>query len=256
MFTNTSFPPGLNGQQRSLYDNFIKTGSLPPLPRHYDVIAELNSTLLGKIELSQLRLNTSTLLLGSTCTVSTLTRNMGIPTSIVDFNPHHKGDKANFTYTPPNTTINIQKIMTVLSSITDQDLFLWESEFRNTATACCWDETTSNHVLQSVTTNELHGIYKGKETTAEKLAAVFQYKYNQNSALKLQTELAGLKQYKIPTACIYMASISELVRQLAIIHGWTDVEKSRKIEETFYNGLTRRTQLEMSKMNITEIADM
>ena len=150
---------------------------------------------------------------------------------IIDFNYKHKGEKANFTYTPPTTHINIQKSMAVLSSIIDQDLFLWEAEFRNTATACRWDESTSNHVLESVTANELHGRYIGKETTDAKIEALFHYKYNESNALKLQTELASLKQFKVPTVAIYMTCISELTRRLSIVHNWSENDREKKIEE-------------------------
>jgi hypothetical protein len=60
-------------------------------------------------------------------------------------------ETATFTITPPNTTMQINCKIPLLTSIEQQDILAFRKQFNETAAICNWDENTSKIVLHSLT---------------------------------------------------------------------------------------------------------
>ncbi|KAG0420007.1 hypothetical protein EQH57_0330 [Dictyocoela roeselum] len=54
----------------------------------------------------------------------------------------------------------------------------------------------------------------------------------------------------------YRNQIVKLCKRLSICPGWGDESKEQKIIEVFYNGLSKRCQLEMARLNIRDCNDI
>jgi hypothetical protein len=163
---------------------------------------------------------------------------------------------ASFTINPPNTTLHIQRSINLLTSLENQDLFKYRTDFYEVANLCKWSEETSNEVLISLTSSELLKHYKGCSTTIEKFNSLLRAKYPPTDSLKYYTQLTLIKQNDYLTILEYKDQIEKVCMKLAACKQWNEQTLEFKREEIFYNGLTKRTQLEMSRLNVKNLGEM
>jgi hypothetical protein len=123
-------------------------------------------------------------------------------------------------------------------------------------TICKWTEHTANDVLVSLTSSHLLHLYSNCETLNQKFNALLEAKFPSNDALKYYTQLTTLRQCDYLTIEEYKTSIEEVCKKLSICKKWNVESTNSKVEESFYNGLSRRTQLEMARLNVKSLGEM
>ncbi|MGL5708014.1 MAG: retropepsin-like aspartic protease, partial [Aeromonas sp.] len=170
----------------------------------------------------------------------------------IDFKPQ----TANFTINPPNTTIQITRTLYLLNSVESQNIFKYREEFIETAKLCGWDEDTQNTVLLALTSAELHPLYHGTTTTSEKFTALLKNKYPEESAINYYNRITNTKQNDFVTIDSYLKEIEYICKRLAVCKSWTSSMTNQRKEEFFFNGLTKRTQLEMARLNVKNLSEM
>lgn len=158
--------------------------------------------------------------------------------------------------TPPNTTLKIQRTIQLLSSLEHQDIIKYRKEFLDIMALCNWNEQTANDVLISLTSSNLLHLYAGQETLNKKFDTLIWSKYPKTDSLKYYSELTTLKQCDFLTIEEYQKRIESTCYKLGNCKRWSKETIMMKIEESFYNGLTRRTQLEMARLNVKTLGEM
>ena len=131
--------------------------------------------------------------------------------------------------------------------MTSISIFAFKEDFMETTKLCAWDEETASIVLISITATKLQKIINGANTCQDKLRAILNYKYPQDKTGFFNNELVRTKQKDFLTLKAYHKQITHIVDRLAVCQSLNDVEKQRKIEETFRGGLTTNTALEIIK---------
>ncbi|KAG0420474.1 Transposon Tf2-6 polyprotein [Dictyocoela roeselum] len=161
-----------------------------------------------------------------------------------------------FTLSPPNTNISIQRSFTMLESISKQDIFKWKDEILQTMELAAWDEPTTIGVIKaSVASKYLH-LLQNKTTLNEVWTSILQYKYPPNEYLRYLNQLSNTHQNSFLTIKEYYNKIEQLCLRLGICLNWTDELRRLKIQEAFFNGLSKRCQLEMARLNIHDCTDI
>jgi hypothetical protein len=160
---------------------------------------------------------------------------------------------ATFTINPPNTTLQINRTINLLTSLNDQDVFKYIAEFNEIASLSRWNEETSNEVLTSLTASNLLGYYTNCHSTKDKFQSLLKHKYPQTDSLKYYNQISSIKQKDFYTISCYKAKIYDICKQLAACNSWNSETLQFKIEEVFYNGLSKRSQLEMARLNVHSI---
>lgn len=169
-----------------------------------------------------------------------------------DFRPQ----TANFTITPNNTTLTITRSLNLLTDIGKQDLFKYRADFNETAILCGWSEETKKDVLHAITSAELTPLYRGIETTNDKFYALLRRKYPPEDANSYYNKLNNIRQNDYATIELYHSDIKYICERLSICKDWNQNMCNQKIQEALFNGLTNRTKLEMSRLNIRNIEEM
>ncbi|KAG0439307.1 hypothetical protein DMUE_2521 [Dictyocoela muelleri] len=161
-----------------------------------------------------------------------------------------------FTITPPNTNISIQRSFTMLESIPEQDLFKWKEELIQTISLASWDEETSIGVIKaSIASKYLH-LIQNKRNLQDIWDAIFKYKYPRGDYLRYLNQLSNTHQNSFLTIKEYHSEIERLTLRLGICLDWSEDIRKMKVQESFINGLSKRTQLEMARLNIRECAEI
>lgn len=160
---------------------------------------------------------------------------------------------ATFTINPPNTTLHIHRSIHLLTSIEHQNLIDYRRDFYEIKASCRCDDATANDVLISLTSTKLLPYYTGQNTLEDKLNSLLSVKYPASDSLKYYTELSTLRQCDFVTTAKYKERIEEICLKLGNCKRWNHEIIVHKTEECFYNGLSRRTQLEMSRLNIKSL---
>ncbi|KAG0435690.1 Transposon Tf2-9 polyprotein, partial [Dictyocoela muelleri] len=161
-----------------------------------------------------------------------------------------------FTHSPKNTTISIKRSFSMLEDLWKQDLFQWRNEFIKTAQLANWDELTALEVLKSSVDTQYFDIIKTAETVETAIKMILQQKYPRNHYLRYLNMLSNTRQDNYLTIKEYKEEINIICERLQICMQWTDEQRILKSEEAFYNGLSKRTQLEMSRLNVQTISDI
>ncbi|KAG0420448.1 Retrovirus-related Pol polyprotein from transposon, partial [Dictyocoela roeselum] len=161
-----------------------------------------------------------------------------------------------FSHTPIGTTINISRSFQMLEDIDRQNLFEWKEEFLQSAKLAQWNEEATLQVLKSSIDSKYFHLIENVTTLDQALSNIFMTKYPSKNYLKYLNLLSHVHQDQFLTIKEYKNYIEETCTRLAICVGWTSEQRSLKVEESFFNGLSKRTQLEMSRLNITKISDM
>ncbi|KAG0435693.1 hypothetical protein DMUE_4588 [Dictyocoela muelleri] len=78
-------------------------------------------------------------------------------------------------------------------------------------------------------------------------------KYLESDALKYMTSLTTVRQNNYPAVEEYKLEIEDKCRKLMKCLDGGATDEKLKIRETFYNELSDRTKLEMSRLNIQDI---
>lgn len=81
-------------------------------------------------------------------------------------------------------------------------------------------------------------------------------KYPQSDSISYYNRLNSLRQTDFVTIQQYQCEINYICVRFAICNEWNDELRTQKMQETFYNGLSRRTQLEMARLNVRNFAEM
>ncbi|KAG0420404.1 hypothetical protein EQH57_0160, partial [Dictyocoela roeselum] len=162
----------------------------------------------------------------------------------------YTSQKIEFTHTPPNTTISIRRSFSMLEDIQKQDLFKWRNEFIQTVKLAQWNEVTAVEVLKSAIESQYHDLIDGLDTIEKIMNKIFKTKYPESHYIRYLNMLANVKQDDFLTIKEY---INDICQRLMICMNWNEEQKNIKAEEAFYTGLSRRTQLDMSRLNVTTI---
>ncbi|KAG0430993.1 hypothetical protein DMUE_5604, partial [Dictyocoela muelleri] len=160
-----------------------------------------------------------------------------------------------FSHTPIGTSINISRSFQMLEDIERQNLFEWKEEFLQSAKLAQWNEEATLQFLRSSIDSKYLYLIENVTTLDQALSNIFTTKYPLKNYLKYLNQLSHVYQDQFWTIKEYKNHIEEICTRLAICIGWTNEQKSLKIEESFYNGLSKRTQLEMARLNITKISE-
>ncbi|KAG0441314.1 hypothetical protein DMUE_1138 [Dictyocoela muelleri] len=88
------------------------------------------------------------------------------------------------------------------------------------------------------------------------LTITFQKIYPRNHYLRYPNILSNIHQDDFLTIKDYSNEITNVCEKLQICMNWSDEQRLTKIKETFYRGLTKRTQLEMSRLNVQTINEI
>jgi hypothetical protein len=113
-----------------------------------------------------------------------------------------------------------------------------------------------NQVLIALTSTELQQHFRNTFNISEKFENLFRAKYPQSDAIHYYTQLTNLRQNDFLTIQEYHEEIMHTCERLAICKSWDQTTLQNRAEEVFYNGLTKRTQLEMSRLNIQTPSEM
>ncbi|KAG0435920.1 Transposon Tf2-6 polyprotein, partial [Dictyocoela muelleri] len=168
----------------------------------------------------------------------------------------YKAQRITFSITPPNTNISIQRSFAMLESIEHQDLFSWKDEFEQTIALASWDENTALGVLKASVTNKYLHLVQTQTTLTGAWSSIFQHKYPYSDHIKYLNQLSNIRQNTYLTIKEYRNQIVKLCTRLAICLGWGNEAKEQKIIEAFYNGLSKRCQLEMARLNVKDCKEM
>ncbi|KAG0431176.1 Retrovirus-related Pol polyprotein from transposon gypsy [Dictyocoela muelleri] len=168
----------------------------------------------------------------------------------------YEPQRISFTITHPNTNISTQRSFSMLESIEKQDIFKWKDEIIQTQQLALWDESTTVGVVKaSVSTEYLHLIHSAT-TLNEIWNTILSHKYPPNKYLKYLNQLANTHQNNFLTIKAYRRQIEYLSTCLRITQGWNIETVQHKINEAFFNGLSKRCQLEMARLNVRTCTDM
>ncbi|KAG0420228.1 hypothetical protein EQH57_0246, partial [Dictyocoela roeselum] len=165
-------------------------------------------------------------------------------------------NRATFTLKPPGTTLQIQRTIPLLEDIKRQDIFSWKDEIYETATLAKWDELTTIQVIKSISATDIQPLFSDCETLQDIFKAILKRKYPAGDALKYMTTLSTLKQNNFATIEEYKDEIEYHCKRLITCLEGDAASMNAKICETFYNGLSERTKLEMARLNIQDINQM
>ena len=171
-----------------------------------------------------------------------------------DLNFHPTTDT--FTISPPNTNLTLQKKITHLESIEKQNILAWYDEFAETCRLCGWNDETIETTLIFIASPKLQYLFQGTNSPQEKFTRILQAKYPPNQCFSFTKELSSIKQYKFRTIKKYVHKLSTVLRKLGISKGLTQEEIENKKQELFYTGLTKRTQLELVRLNANSFEEM
>ncbi|KAG0442137.1 hypothetical protein DMUE_0507 [Dictyocoela muelleri] len=169
------------------------------------------------------------------------------------FDENYTPQKIEFTHTPPNTTISIRRSFSMLEDIQRQDLFKWKNEFIQTVKLAQWNEVTAVEVLRSAIDSQYFNLIDELDTIEKIMKKIFKTKYPESHYIRYLNMLANAKQDDFLTIKEYKEYINDICQRLMICMNWSEEQMNVKAEEAFYTGLSRRTQLEMSRLNVTTI---
>ncbi|KAG0420220.1 hypothetical protein EQH57_0250 [Dictyocoela roeselum] len=161
--------------------------------------------------------------------------------------------QVSFTITPPNTNISIQRTFAMLESIQEQDLFKWREELFQTISLTSWDEQTA---IRASVVPEYINLIQHKTSLSEIWDAIFKHKYPRSEYIKYLNQLSNTQQNSFLTIKEYHEEIERLSLRLGICLDWTEEMRQMKVQESFVNGLSKRTQLEMARLNIRECSEI
>ncbi|KAG0434491.1 hypothetical protein DMUE_5162 [Dictyocoela muelleri] len=164
--------------------------------------------------------------------------------------------RATFKLTPPGTTLEIQRSIPLLEDIPKQDVFTWKKEILETAALAQWDESTAIQVVKSISATNILPLFTTCSTLDDIFKTIMKQKYPESDALKYMTTLTTIRQNNYPTIEEYKLEIEDNCRKLMTCLGGDTTAETLKIRETFYNGLSDRTKLEMARLNIKDINQM
>lgn len=89
-----------------------------------------------------------------------------------------------------------------------------------------------------------------------KIYRLLQIKYPRSDAIQYYNKLNSIKQNDFVTIKLFQREIHCTCTRLAICNYWNETQKIQKAQETLYNGLSRRTQLEIARLNIRDFSEM
>ncbi|KAG0441140.1 hypothetical protein DMUE_1272 [Dictyocoela muelleri] len=173
---------------------------------------------------------------------------------IRDHDDSFRAQRIEFSHTPQNTTITIKRSFPMLEDISKQDLFRWKEEFLQTAKLANWDDYTIYEVLKSSIDATYYSLIEDVNDASTLITRIFQEKYPTKHYLKYLNMLSNVRQDNFLTIKEYKEAIKSICARLRICMSWTEEQEGMKAEESFYHGLSQRTQLEMSRLNITTIS--
>ncbi|KAG0417846.1 hypothetical protein EQH57_0858, partial [Dictyocoela roeselum] len=144
----------------------------------------------------------------------------------------------------------------MLESLEDQDIFRWKEEFEQTMMLAAWTETAAVGVIKASCANKYLSLIQDKSTLNDIWATLLKYKYPHSDHLKYLNKLWGMRQNSFLTIKEYRDKIVDLCTRLAVCLDWGTEIKEHRVVEAFYNGLSKRCQLEMSRLNVKTCQEM
>ncbi|KAG0441748.1 hypothetical protein DMUE_0823 [Dictyocoela muelleri] len=164
--------------------------------------------------------------------------------------------KIEFTHTPLNTTISIKRTYSMLEDIQRQDLFRWRNEFMQTVKLTRWEEQTAVEVLKSSIGSKYYDLIEDFNTVNDIMIKISKKKKNFNHYLKYLNMLSNIKQDDFLTIKEYKDYIHKICIRLQTCMDWSDSQMENIAEEIFYNGISKRTQCVMSRLNVQSILEI
>ncbi|KAG0442520.1 Retrovirus-related Pol polyprotein from transposon [Dictyocoela muelleri] len=144
----------------------------------------------------------------------------------------------------------------MLEDIDKQDIFIWRDEVLESAKISGWNDETLMAVIRAISSTKIHRLFETSRTSQEMIDTVFKIKYPASHALRFLNIISNIRQNNYYTIREYKEDIEAACQRLSIYLNWDVHTTNFKSEEIFYNGLNRRTQLEMSRLRVTNIREM
>ncbi|KAG0442056.1 hypothetical protein DMUE_0574 [Dictyocoela muelleri] len=164
--------------------------------------------------------------------------------------------KREFKHTPTNTTISIRMSFSMLEEIQKQDLFKWSDEFKQTVKLAGWNDITAVEVLRSSIDSKYYSLIQDAATVDNIIDIILSHKYPASHYTKYLNMLSNVRQDDFLRIKEYKENKVNICKRLKICMGKTESQTRIKAEEVFYTGLSKRTQLEMSRLNVRNIVDI
>ncbi|KAG0438905.1 hypothetical protein DMUE_2802 [Dictyocoela muelleri] len=138
----------------------------------------------------------------------------------------------------------------MLEKIYEQDLFVWKDEFMLTIKVANWDDPTALGVLKISISSEYIDLIYDCIALEDMMNAIFNQRYPREKQLKYKNKLFTIQQDDYRTIKEYRHDIIKSALKLGICMDWTREQIEMKIDEGFYTGLSKRTKLEMIRLNV------
>ena len=169
---------------------------------------------------------------------------------VKDFNTNFAAPKSNYTLTPTNTSLQIQRSLDGIVSPNEQNLFKWAKEFLESAMLCQWNPETQLAVLRTTISSNLHTAIDFSNGPIAAIKSVFRLKYNQLEASQFSSALENLKQDSFYTISEYLTAIFEITDRFCLCNEFSFAFSIQKKQEAFSKGLSNETRFEMAKLNL------
>ncbi|KAG0419639.1 hypothetical protein EQH57_0448 [Dictyocoela roeselum] len=88
------------------------------------------------------------------------------------------------------------------------------------------------------------------------MKVIFKFKYPERDHVKYLNQLSNIKQNNFLRIRDYRDELINTIKKLSICLNWSQKMEEAKIKEAFYCGLSRRIQLEMTRLNVQYINNM
>ena len=168
----------------------------------------------------------------------------------------NKNEFINFQHQVPNSQILLTKSIQVLHDPEIQDLLKWIEQFQDVATTCSWDENTALVMIREAVSRGIFPIIRDCQTITASIQMLAQHYYPESRADYFYMKLRSLKQNNFLTIGKYCEEIQSIVKQLSLCKRWSDEVTKYKVEESFFNGLSIDTQIEMTKQNFKSMSEI
>ncbi|KAG0439134.1 hypothetical protein DMUE_2644 [Dictyocoela muelleri] len=222
-------------------------------PRHQTQHLTAPSSIINKNHLNKYSLYNQLILFGRISPESVKLNSTSKDFEEFNEDEQYVPQRIEFVHTPHNTTISIKRSFSMLEDIQKQNLFKWKTEFEQTAKLAKWDNDTATEVLKSSIDARYFYLIENLTSVHEIMNVILRHKYPEDNYIKYLNMLSNTKQDDFMTIKEYKEYIGKVCERLGICMGWNSIQVSAKAEEAFYTGLSKRTKLDMSRLNIRTI---
>ncbi|KAG0420258.1 hypothetical protein EQH57_0227 [Dictyocoela roeselum] len=111
-------------------------------------------------------------------------------------------------------------------------------------------------VLKSSISTNYYALISLLTNVDDMIKAIYKFKYPAKDHVKYMSQLSKIKENNYLRISEFEEEIIKTTRKLSICLDWGEEMQNNKINEAFYYGLSKRTQLEMTRLNVHDINSM